>query len=326
MKKVTAYLFALMLVSAFVFTGCKKDDDDDNKPAFDAQKALTEYLVDQNMDLNKMIEGFVMGAPVDGDVSAMHLIDIRSSEDFGTGHIEGAINVPFANILTEASNATKPILVICYTGQTATYAVSLLRLSGYADAKALKWGMSGWNSFFADQAKGWTGKTGDIAIGHENWTTDAAPTNLTYSSPSFSNITTTDPVEILKIRVNEVITGGFKTVTPDDVLANPGDFFINNYFSEADYTDFGHIKGAVRIQPMLIGEGQMIFNNPDEKVVTYCYTGQTSAAITSFMRVIGYDAYSMVFGMNKLYHSSTVWKANQWGVTDNPKELPYVTK
>jgi rhodanese-related sulfurtransferase len=321
MKKFTVYLFALMLATAFVFSGCDKDDDE---PTFDAQKALSDYLVDQNMDLNKMLDGFVMAAPDDGDVSSMHLIDIRSAEDFGAGHIEGAINVAFGDILTEAANATKPILVICYTGQTATYSVSLLRLSGYADAKALKWGMSGWNEFFASNPKGWNGKTGDIAEGNANWSTDAAPTNLTYDSPDFS-MTTTDPASILEARVAEVVAGGFKTVTPEDVLANPGDFFINNYFSEADYTGFGHIDGAVRIQPMLIGEGQINYNDPEEKVVTYCYTGQTSAAITSFMRVLGYDAYSMVFGMNKLNHSNSSWTQNQWGVSANPKDLPYVS-
>lgn len=320
MKKVTAYLFALMLVSAFVFTGCKKDDDEQ---PFDAQKAMADYMVSQNLDLNKMLDGFVMVAPDNGDVSAKHVIDIRSAEDFALGHIDGAVNVTFANILTEAANATKPILVACYTGQTATYAVTLLRLSGYADATALKWGMSGWNPFFADNAKGWTGKTGDIAMGHANWTTDVAPSNITYDSPTFTS-TTTDPADILKSRVSTVVAEGFKTATADDVLANPGTFFINNYFSEADYLAFGHINGAKRINPMLLGEGQINYNDASKKVVTYCYTGQTSAAITSYLRVLGYDAYSMTFGMNKLYHSSTAWTANKWSASV-PKSLPYVT-
>jgi rhodanese-related sulfurtransferase len=321
MKKFAIYLLALMLIPAFVFTACKKSDDDEE--TFNAQKALTEYLVAQDMDINKILEGFVMMPPDDGNVSDRHVIDIRSADDFGAGHIEGAVNVPLSNILTEAANATKPILVACYTGQTATYAVSLLRLSGYADAKALKWGMSSWHTDFANNAKGWNGKTGDIAEGHANWTYDVAPANLTYNAPTFTS-TSTDPAEILNARIQTVIADGFKTVTPDDVLANPGDFFINNYFSEADYLGFGHINGAKRIQPMLVGEGQVNYNDASTKVVTYCYTGQTSAAITSYMRVIGYDAYSMVFGMNKLYHSNTAWVQNKWDAAIS-KDLPYVT-
>ncbi len=314
------YIMTLLLVTAMVFTGCKRDNDD----TFNAQKALTEYLVAQDLDINKIIDGFVMGAPADGNMSTFHVIDIRSAEDFSAGHIEGAVNVPFANILTEAANATKPIVVACYTGQTATYAVSLLRLSGYTTAKALKWGMSGWNPVFANSPKGWNGKTGSIAVSHANWNTNPAPSNLTYDSPVFTS-TSTDPAEILRARVAQVISEGFKTVSADDVLATPGSFFINNYFSEAHYLGYGHIAGAVRIQPMLVGDASVKFNDSSKKVVTYCYTGQTSAAITAYLRVIGYDAYSMLFGMNKLYHSSSTWTANQWGVTDTPKTLPYVT-
>ncbi|MBE0661867.1 MAG: hypothetical protein IH597_05300 [Bacteroidales bacterium] len=323
MKKLAIYFLTLMLATALLSTGCKKDDDD----PFNAQKALTDYLVSQQLDINKMLDGFVIGAPADGNMSDYHLIDIRSTEDFALGHITGAVNVPFTDILIEAANATKPIVVVCYTGQTATYAGTLLRLSGYDTAKALKWGMSGWNPVFANNAKGWNGKTGDIAVGNANWTTDSAPTNLTFESPTFTS-TSTDPAEILQARIAQVVSEGFKTVTPDDVLTNPNSFFINNYFSEAHFTGFGHIDGAYRINPMLVGGGdneKVTNNDSSKKVVTYCYTGQTSAAITSYLRVIGYDAYSMVFGMNKLYHSSSVWTANQWGVTDNPKELPYVT-
>lgn len=320
MKKISIYIIALVLTTAMAFTGCKRDNDD----TFDAQKALTEYLVAQDLDINKIIDGFVMGAPGDGNMSAFHVIDIRSAEDFSTGHIAGAVNVPFANILTEAANATKPIIVACYTGQTATYAVTLLRLSGYTNAKALKWGMSGWNAVFANNSKGWNGKTGNIAVSHANWNTNPAPNNLTYDSPVFTS-TSTDPAEILRARVAQVIAEGFKTVNADDVLANPGSFFINNYFSEAHYLGFGHIAGAVRIQPMLVGDASVKFNDSSKKVVTYCYTGQTSAAITAYLRVIGYDAYSMLFGMNKLYHSSTTWNGNQWGVSDTPKSLDYVT-
>ncbi|MFO7721967.1 MAG: rhodanese-like domain-containing protein [Bacteroidales bacterium] len=320
MKKLAIYFFAFALATAMVFSGCKKDD----APEFNAQKAVSTYIVDHDLDLNKMLDGFVLVAPDNGDVSAYHVIDIRAAADFATGHIANAVNVELVNILTEAAAATKPVLVACYTGQTATYAVSLLRLAGYGDAKALKWGMSGWHTDFANNAKGWNGKTGDLAQGHANWNNDPAPANLTYESPVFTS-TSTDTAEILKQRINQVLSEGFKTVLAEDVLNTPSNFFINNYFSEGDYLAFGHIAGAVRINPMLLGEGHVEYNDAAKKVVTYCYTGQTSAAITSWLRVLGYDAYSMTFGMNKLYHSNSAWTANKWGPTV-PKDLSYETK
>ena len=36
----------------------------------------------------------------------------------------------------------------------------------------------------------------------------------------------------------------------------------------------------------------------DKSVVVYCYTGQTSAHVAGYLRVLGYDAKSMLFGVN----------------------------
>jgi rhodanese-related sulfurtransferase len=316
MKKFTMYLFSMLLIGALVFTGCKKDED----PEFDSQKALTEYLVAQNLDINTIIGGFVMDTPNDAaDVAGLYIIDIRTAAEFAAGHIANAHRVDLADLLTEAAKADKPILVVCKTGQTATHAVTLLRLSGYPDAKALKWGMSRWNPAFDI----WTTNIGSIADGHANWTTDPAPANLTYDAPKFTS-TSTDPAEILKERVKKVLAEGFKNVTPDDVLATPANYFINNYFNEADYLAFGHIKGAYRINPLLVGEGQVKNLDPTKKIVTYCYTGQTSGAITAYLRVIGYDnAISMMWGMNRLFNSHTHWTSNKWSA-GMVKNLPYV--
>jgi len=321
MKKLTASFLAIILVATFVFTGCKKEE----APLFDVQKALTDYLVAQNLDLNTITSGFVMDPPADGNLSGRYIIDIREPADFVQGRIQGAINVAWNNVLTQAAQADKPILVVCYSGNEATYLVGLLRLSGFSDAQALKWGMSSWHTTFANHARGWNNQTGDIAVGHANWATGAAPTNLTFPSPTISSATT-DSVEVLRERVAVVLAEGFKSVTPDAVLANPTDYFINNFFPENHFLGFGHIRGAFRIRPMLLADNQVNFNDPSKKVVTYCYTGQTSGAITAFLRVIGYDAYSMVFGMNRLNHSSATWEANRWGHgIDVPRDLPFVS-
>lgn len=316
MKKLTMYLFSMLLISALIFTGCKKDED----PQFDAQKALTEYLVAQNLDINTIIGGFVMDTPNDpADVANLYIIDVRTAAEFAAGHIANAHRVDLADLLTEAAKADKPILVVCKSGQTATHAVALLRLSGYADAKALKWGMSRWHADFDI----WSNNIASLGDGHANWTTDPAPNNLTYDAPKFTS-NSTDPADILKERINKVLAEGFKTVTPDDVLNTPGNYFINNYFSEADYLGFGHINGAFRINPLLVGEGQVLNLDPTKKVVTYCYTGQTSAAITAYLRVIGYDnALSMMWGMNRLFNSHTHWTSNKWS-SGMVKNLPYV--
>ena len=318
MNKLMRLFLILAFVPALVLTSCKKDNDDTN---FDAQKALTKHLIANNLDINTIIGGFVMGAPADGNVSAKYIIDIRTADEFASGHIANAHRVDLKDILTEAAKAVKPILVVCKSGQTATHAVTLLRLSGFADAVALKWGMSGWNSALDI----WTPNTGSIAEGNANWTNDAAPANLTYESPKFSSADTI-PANILKARVAAVLAEGFKSVNPADVLANPASFFVNNYFNETDYAGFGHVKGAYRINPLLVGEGQVNYLDPSKEVVTYCYTGQTSAAITAYLRVIGYNAKSLMWGMNKFNNASSAWgeSVNKWKPA-MAKNLPIVT-
>ena len=252
-------------------------------------------------------------------------MDIRKADAFATGHIVGAKNIVFADILKEASS-DKANLLVCYTGQTACYATALLRLSGFK-AQALKWGMSGWNTKFDK----WTANVaGNTADGHKNWSVSNTQTQL-FSNPTISS-TATDGAGILSQQIANAIATGFKPAgTTDgkyDVLENPTAYFINNYFSQGDYTAFGHIDGAYRINPLLLGDNTYQGLDPAGKIVTYCYTGQTSAVVTAYLNVIGYDAYSLLYGMNGLYNSNSAWdanNANQWGVGSKPKDLPTVT-
>jgi rhodanese-related sulfurtransferase len=115
-------------------------------------------------------------------------------------------------------------------------------------------------------------------------------------------------------------------VNGSDVLSNPAEYFINNYFSETDYLGFGHIANAYRINPLLLSDNSYLGLDPaaNAKVVTYCYTGQTSAVITAYLRVLGYDAYSLKFGMNGLYNDNPAWTANKWS-NGVPKNFPVYT-
>jgi rhodanese-related sulfurtransferase len=275
---------------------------------------MADYMLTANLDLPAVTSGFVASAPAaEADVPAFldkyYIVDIRNKTDYDVSHIKGAKNVAFPNILAEGAAAgTKPVLIVCYTGQTACYATSLMRMYGYSATVALKWGMSGWNS---TTATSWNNGIGNIAEGNSNWSYDAAPANKVFTKPTFTSLSTSGET-ILKNRVEQVVADGFKTEKSVDVLATPSNYFINNYFSSADYTAFGHIKGAYRINPLSIADNSILALDPSAKVVTYCYTGQTSAVITAWLRVLGYDAYSLSFGMNGMYNNNSAWTSNKW--------------
>lgn len=77
------------------------------------------------------------------------VVSVRSADHYATGHIPGAINIPWKDI-AKVENLRKlppdqPILVYCYTGHTGQIAATALGLLGY-DASNLKYGMSGWTA------------------------------------------------------------------------------------------------------------------------------------------------------------------------------------
>ncbi|WP_372645225.1 rhodanese-like domain-containing protein [Ancylomarina sp.] len=310
MKKFTKFLVILALLPMLFLSSCKEDDDATgaDNPAFEA---LQTYLVDNQMDLNQIISTTENGKFATKTLTDKYIIDIRSAADFATGHLEGAVNSTLANILETAKAANNPILVVCYTGQTAARAVVALRLSGFPKAALLKWGMSGQGN-----TGPWDSNIGDAAKDHANWTSDAPVNPSTYPAPVLYT-TATEGAAILKERVQAMLENTAWSVKNPDVLATPANYQINNYFSEGDWNAFGHFKGAHRLNPLTVNGSQVFNLDPNQTIVTYCYTGQTSSIITAYLHVLGYDkAKSLLFGMNGLQNTHSQWTENS-AITGN---------
>jgi len=297
-------LLVLTIVSLFLATSCKKVTDDpiSNSSAY---KTLTTYMVANDMDLPDILTDWIVPAPALADVQTFintyDIIDIRSAADYAAGHIEGAVNSTLANVLTTAAGTTKPILVVCYTGQSAAHAVVALKLSGYT-AKVLMWGMSGWTSTLSGSWEANSGPVNGItAIGHTNWVTTPTTSLATFGDPDITG--TGDAATMLATRVQTMLDNGFKGVTNTDVLDAPSNYFINVYWSQADVDTYGHIAEAYRVNPLTLSVGEMSNLDPSQKIVTYCWTGQTSSMITAYLNVIGYDAASLKFGANGMIYT-----------------------
>jgi rhodanese-related sulfurtransferase len=51
-------------------------------------------------------------------------------------------------------------------------------------------------------------------------------------------------------------------------------------------------------------EAQLKYLPTDKKIVVYCYSGQTSSQLVAYLQVLGYEAYSLSFGVNGFaYHA-----------------------
>ena len=241
-----------------------------------------------------------------------YIIDIRTAADYAVGHIPHAVNVPAAEVLDHLEGTTgddgKDIHLVCFTGQTSCWLTALLRLSGYDNAYSMKFGMCAWHQDFASS---WN-------VNISSWystqfTSDPTPKAAPGDLPVLNTGYTTG-AEILQARIEAILSEGFgpARITSAEAFEGREYFYIVNYFPEADYTDPGHIPGAVQYTPR---ESMSIDTDlstlpTDRPVVVYGWTGQASAALVAYLRVIGYDARSLLFGVNSMIYDDMM--KNKW--------------
>lgn len=76
------------------------------------------------------------------------VVDIRSADAYGRGHIVNAKSIPFDELLGRmdslAAHKDKTLITVCDAGITSNRAVKTLRESGFDKAFALKGGMASW--------------------------------------------------------------------------------------------------------------------------------------------------------------------------------------
>jgi phage shock protein E len=75
------------------------------------------------------------------------LLDVRTKEEYDTGHIKGSILIPLDNVKEEAEKKLKdkdvPIFVYCRSGNRSTSAASILANLGYKNVYNLG-GINNW--------------------------------------------------------------------------------------------------------------------------------------------------------------------------------------
>ena len=82
------------------------------------------------------------------------ILSIRQEKDYAEAHIPGALHIPFGKGMQERFSeipTDKPVVVYCYTGQTASQTMAVLRMLGY-EAYNLAGGMGD-----AEKGTGWLG-------------------------------------------------------------------------------------------------------------------------------------------------------------------------
>jgi rhodanese-related sulfurtransferase len=311
-------LFAVILFAMFVFiTSCS---DDTTSPTNNTESAtLIQYLEGTGGDFinvtgNAIVAATDVKSSITADPTKYFVMDIRDTATFAKGHITGAVNVQFKDILTyfKTNDMTKytKVYMVCYSGQSAAYAAGLLRMDGYSNVFSMKFGMASWHSDFMGTWKTKIGNAGASAISKDSVAKPAAG-NLPI-------ITTgkTDGKEILDARVAQAFADGFPSIGQDVVLANVNNYFVAAYWSVADYMSVGHIAGApcYTAKTDLKSTTNLKTLPTDKTIAIYCYTGHTAAYAAAFLKVMGYDVKSISFGGNAMFYdlmlaaNKSAWK------------------
>ncbi|MDX2414047.1 MAG: rhodanese-like domain-containing protein [Bacteroidales bacterium] len=301
----TKILLLSVLSMLILVSSCKKDED----PIIEAEE-LVNYI--ETSITPKTLAAYIVASELDDKITAqtnMLILDIRSAEKWAAGHITGAVNVPDSKLLLDyvvdnSVSMDMEIYVVCYSGQTAAWGTALLRVAGYLNAKSLKFGMSSWTTI--EGYDSWTGNVSDEYWGNMDQDASAAKPdagslpNLSEGFDSGANI--------LDARLDAVFAEGFGEICATDAgtvmggLYDNPNYFIINLWSEAHYL-IGHIPNAVNYEPATdpFTMGMDLKTLPTDKtIIVYCYTGQGSAYVTAYLRLLGYDAKTLKFGANSM--------------------------
>lgn len=314
---------AALLFSLTVFIGCAEDDDPTGPTPPTAFEQMAEAGDAYLTAGTKNITADALWTELnDGDATQPYVISVRSlRDDTVRGHIPGASHWEFTSLCDRTAElpANKKIVVYCYTGQTASFATSYLNMLGF-DAYNLKWGFCSWTS---DTAQ--TGANGGwYTLNPGGQATVTAPTAMTgeHAFPTV-NVSATTVQGMITERIRAYFTAGWKFKNASDVYTTTEDWYLLCYWPEAPY-NAGHINESVRFQPGSLGIAENLkFVPTDKPVIVYCYTGHTSMQVCAYLNMLGYDAYSMRYGMNAVTDNPAILGTNLW--TDLTPAYPVET-
>ena len=309
----THYLFLLVLLAlTCLSSGCaenksgnNKDEAKLNNPVLigDETTLLLEDLKENGDYVNSNVYPSLIKASIVHESIGQNnlVIDIRSENQYSDGHIEGAINRKFEELPGYFENEITPfkfdkIILVCEDGQVSSYTASLLRLMGYGNVYAMRWGMSAWNDTYSKQQ--WLNNVSAKYESQLEKSTNEHPPAI--GMPELNTGMSTGE-EIGGAMFRKLFEEGSApaVITSDELFSSPLDYFVINLERKDKYEN-GHVPGAVRYKPKAtLGFPREMATIPSDKtVVVYCGTGHNSGFAVAYLRAFGYDARMLKYGNN----------------------------
>lgn len=317
MKKSSIFLVALLISTATLLSSFSNGINDRSTidPPNEFETLLNYFEANNNFINSPASPALVMADEVKKNMKnpKYHIIDIRSDSWFEYSHIKDANNVQPEDLLSYFETKISPtdfdkIVLICYSGQSAAYFTSLLRLAGFDNVHSMKWGMSSWRLDFAEGT--WLKNISDGFTDKLETNENIKPEKGTYPS---LNTGKTEAQEILRDRLEKAFATPYKEyiIKSEDIFANPSDYFVMNYWGQDKYLN-GHIPGAVLYEPngSLASTSDLSTLPIDKKVAVFSATGQEAAYVVAYLNLLGYDVGNVAYGANAVMNKTL--KEKDW--------------
>ena len=108
--------------------------------------AIVLFIIQSRRTLRKSIN-FLDEEEFTAGMRKAQLIDVRKKEDFETGHINGARNIPWTLLNKQVSKLRndQPIYLVCADGKTCRRATALLVTKNFTQIYGLAGGLATWS-------------------------------------------------------------------------------------------------------------------------------------------------------------------------------------
>lgn len=337
MNTIRTFLLALFIPFLLVISSCGNGEVNNTENTttteetvqVDEFEVLVSYL-ERNGDFinSKKVPAMIKTTEVFENMEneKFLIIDVRGEGAYNKGHILNAENVKIKNLINYFSNDITAIdfdkiVLVCYSGQSASFATGVLRLIGYDNVYAMKFGMSSWNVKFADEV--WNKHVSNDYADQLETTNNPKPEKGAHPTISTGK---TEGYDILMRRAKDVLELSYKTLLAKspEVFAEPSNYFIVNYWPEAKYSA-GHIPTSIRYQPKksLASTADLYTLPIDKEIVTYCFTGQHAAFVTGYLNILGYNAKALAYGANGFMNGKLKEDGSDWHPWSNKKIHDY---
>lgn len=324
--------------------------------SMDNASQMLTYFESQGDFFNSMdCPALIEADEVNSNLQNYLILDVRDSASFRSGHINGAISILPRDLWAyfKQNNMDKysKVVLVSKTGQSSSYYVTLLRLYGLSNIYSLNFGMASWNDDFA---AAWKDHLKNSVL-MRSYTNEVTNMNSMTSLPLVSFRTKSKNIkDKVEERISDLLLQGFNEDLPtvnysdsgpvitEDQLFNE-DYLSNYYlicYGSANlymalgrynpYSGLGHPKGAVLYDPhsSLKSNNYLQTLPTNKKIAIYCYNGQYSASAAAYLRLLGYDAKSMLFGAYVLFYDRLEYDAMLSKFLfrkDLSNNFPYVT-